>query len=170
LKDRVLQASLNYGFDPPDQVVFVNSLTEPYLERHSVGNNTATPLTSPFKGKTVDECWALLKQLRAETGAQIDPNIFAILDERSLRDNSALVVEADEDEGAESVRVELKLVIPRLFQYFVGDVGVDQDIGEAEDTEDGVVRITSQGDLCRGTHGNVEAGRCTSCGLTRADH
>jgi hypothetical protein len=169
LKDRVLKASLNYHFDPPDQVVFVDSLTESYPERHTVGNNTSTPATSPFYGRNVDVCWALLKQLRRKTGAQIDANIFAILDERLLRDDSAIVVEADEDEGAESARVEFKLVIPRLYQYFIGDVGLDQDIEEAEDTEGGVVR-TSRGGVCKGTHGDVEAGRCTSCGLMRAGY
>jgi hypothetical protein len=66
------------------------------------------------------------------------------LDERLLRDDSAIVVEADEDEGAEAAQVEFKLVIPRLYQYLIGDVGVDQDIEEAEDTEGGVVR-TSRG-------------------------
>jgi hypothetical protein len=144
-------------------------LTEVYTERHTVANNTATPTASPFYGKNVDECWTVLKRLCTETGAQIDQSIFAILDDGSLRDDSATVVEADADEGAESVRVEVQLVIPRIYQYLIGDVGVDMDIKEAQDKEDGVVR-TSQGEVCRGTRGNVEAGRCTSCRLMRADH
>lgn len=140
MKDRVLKASLGFQLGESDDVVFVDSIDEDYTERHSVGNNTSTPPTSPFTGKNVDECWALLKRLRAETDTQIAQGVFAILDERSLSDDSALIVEADEDEGASSVRITFELVAARLGQYFIGDAGIDEDIEEAAETEDGVVR------------------------------
>jgi hypothetical protein len=140
VKDRVLEASLNFRSGPPDQFVFVDSITEAYTKRHSFGNNTPTPPISPFKGKNAEQCWYLLKRLCAETGSQIDQDNFAILDERSLLDDTALVVQAEEGEGADSVRVEFKLVLTRVLQYFVGDLCVGEDIEAAEETDDDVVR------------------------------
>jgi hypothetical protein len=51
-----------------------------------------------------------------------------------------LVVEANEDEDSQSVRIEFELVAAKLAQYFVRDASIAEDIEESMETDDGVVR------------------------------
>lgn len=71
-------------------------------------------------------------------------HIFAALDEQSPRDDTVLLVELrDEYEGSEfgSVRCEFEIAVCKLDQYYIGDAGMEEDIEEAEEEGDGVLRI-----------------------------
>lgn len=71
-------------------------------------------------------------------------HIFAILDEQSPREDNVLLVELrNEDEGLYfgSVRCEFEIAVCKLNQYYIGDAGMEEDIEEAEEEGDGVLRI-----------------------------
>jgi hypothetical protein len=105
----------------------------------TLDNNTASSVPSPFLGKDASECHHLLKQLSEEPGSSINPEPFAILDERSMQDDTILLCEAGE-EGVSSVRAAFEITESRLLQYFAADAGVDQDRETAARTPDGVLR------------------------------
>ncbi|PSK53874.1 GTP-binding protein rho4 [Elsinoe australis] len=125
-----------------DSFVIVDSLTGSYMEEMEPGGDESTSSTSPFKGKSPYECSQLLKQLRRDTGSDIDYNSFIIMDERTLRDNTILIVEEPEeaDGGASnSVRATFELA-SNLLLYLSGKSSAYEQRELAETTEDGVLR------------------------------
>lgn len=106
----------------------------------TLGNNTATPATSPFNGKNAAGCFSILSDLALVEGSSINPEPFAILDERSMEDDTALLCEAGE-EGVSSVRAAFGVTVSRLRQYFAADAGTEQDRELASRESDGVLRL-----------------------------
>ena len=141
MKDRFLEASLNFGYDPPDRVVFVDSTTDRYVERSVVGHNTPSSPTSLFKGRHAKECRDLLKCLWENTGCEVDYEHFVILDERSLVDDTAVLVQARGGEQVSWIRAVFNIATPRVLLYSVGDAGVDEDFEDLPDLDDDVLRI-----------------------------
>ena len=130
--------------------VFVDSLEDIYTDETEIGdmedeqNKTITSPDSPFKSKSPSECHQLLRQLR-RNGSDIDYCSFVIMDERSLTDETVLLVNApgEGEEGEVQVlRVSFELAHERLGVYFVaeGDMGEDRVV--AEGTVDGVLRAS----------------------------
>lgn len=137
-KARFLQANDEDMGAPSNCVVFVDSLTFKHTVPHQAGDKfEASSPNSPFKGKSVKECSALLKQLSEATGAFILNTTFAIFDERSLEDGSVLLVQTVDDE-LEAMRAVPELVCGKLLQYMIGDSEITEDREEAEEEEDGV--------------------------------
>jgi hypothetical protein len=95
---------------------------------------------SPFRGKNVAECSALLKRLAEQTGAYILDTVFAIYDDQSTQDGSLLLVQTVDDE-LEAMRVVPELAFTKLLQYMVCDASIVEDREDAEEEEDGVFRI-----------------------------
>ena len=128
--------------------VFVDSLTEIYTDETEIGdmedeqNRTVTSSDSPFKGKSPEECHQLLRRLRRD-GSDVDYCSFVIMDERSLADETVLLViapgEGDEEE-LKSVRAAFEIAHERLSVWFVAEVDMDDDRAVAEGTADGVLR------------------------------
>jgi hypothetical protein len=146
VKTRFLQ--LNNDFfgvpSPPEHFVFVDSVTHAYIKSDRLGDKFETSSsTSPFKGKSAAECHALLKQLREDTGTPIAYGTFAILDDRSLQDETVILVSADED-GTETLRAEFEIACARLVQYLVGDMTIDEDQEDAKEEDDGVFRMRDE--------------------------
>jgi hypothetical protein len=123
-----------------------------YTEGHLTGHNTSTPSESPFNGQKANGCHALLKRLVENTGSPLNVHVFAILDERSLKDDTILVIEVWESEFY-GVRMEGSLAISRMFQYQIGDTGIDEDMEEAAETKDGVFRLGNGDAGCGGPEG-----------------
>lgn len=79
--------------------VFIDSLTQTYTTETEIGDmedeqhRTITSTYSPFKNKSPFECHQLLRQLRRD-GSDIDYYSFVIMDERSLTDETVLLVNA----------------------------------------------------------------------------
>lgn len=123
-------------------IVFMDSLKATYTDEDvpTLGNNAASSATSPFMGKNASECYQILEQLSQADGSSINPEPFAILDERSLQDDTVLLCEAGE-EGVRSVRAAFAITECRLLQYFGADAGVGEDQETAAGTPDGVLRI-----------------------------
>jgi len=126
--------------DEDENIVFVDSLSKKYIRHDVFGQNiSSSPLG--FRGKSPQECFSLLKQLRAKTGSTVHPPTFAILDEQSLQDDTVILVDMDDDEQAVSARCEFKIACAKLNGYFIGDSGIEEDIEEAEEYGDGVLRV-----------------------------
>ena len=130
--------------------VFVDYLSEIYTEETEPGtmedehNKLITKPDSPFKGKTPAECHRLLRQLRLGT-SDIDHTSFVIMDERSLTDDTVLLVNTLDNEGEEvqlrSIRVIFEIVHWRLLGYMDGEFySMDEDLEAVKWTEDGVLR------------------------------
>ena len=137
----LLQADQDaWGDGEIGSAIFVDSVDTLYTEGHLIGNNTSTSSDSAFIGQKAKGCHALLKRLVAKTSSPVNLRVYAILDERSLADDTILVIEVSEDEYF-GVRMECSLAISRMFQYPIGDMGIDEDMEEAAETADGVFRL-----------------------------
>jgi hypothetical protein len=64
-----------------------------------------------------------------------------ILDERSLVDDTAVLVQARRGEQFSWIRAEFNIATPRVLLYSVGDAGVDEDFEDLPDLDDDVLRI-----------------------------
>jgi hypothetical protein len=148
-KDRFLQVAQDEGGDTiVGSAIFVDSVDTLYTEGHLIGHNTSTPSESAFIGQKAKGCHALLKRLAEQTGSPVNLRVYAILDERSPKDDTILVIEVSESEEYFGVRMECSIAISRMFQYDIGDMGIDEDMEEAAETADGVFRLDGGG--CEG--------------------
>lgn len=145
-----MKANINFPEDENQNIAFVDSMTEITMN-DSLGHNTSSSsLTSPFRGKNAFDCYHLLRKLCTETESIVDQNVFAMLDERSLQDDTVVLVTIDEEESPEkptSARCEFGLACAKLMQYFIGDADIEEDLEEAEEDGDGVLRESSPGFL-----------------------
>jgi hypothetical protein len=124
-------------------IVFVDSLTTTYTEASEIGENGSTSLSkSPFKNKSAHDCYLLLKRLRENTGSDIDCELFAIMDQRSLEDDTLFLVQGPLEESgeAESVRAAFDIANGRLLVYLVGDTDVLEDQERVQNMTDRVLR------------------------------
>jgi len=113
----------------------VNNRYEGPSER-PIGRGSAA--SSPFVGKTPQECQTLLKEVQVNSPQlEIDTRFFAILDSRS--DDSALLVD-DENEDFGTVTVAFELAMELLMCYVSGHRSVKEDGESAKREDDGVLR------------------------------
>lgn len=128
--------------------VFVDSITEVYTDETEIGdmedeqNRTITSPDSPFKGKSPTECHLLLRRLRCND-SDVDYCSFVVMDERSLTDDTVLLVTApgEGEEGeVQSLRVTFKIAHWRLSGYSMAMMDMGEDRAVAEGMEDGVLR------------------------------
>lgn len=96
----------------------------------------------PFEGKQPRECYRLLLQLRTETDSDVDFASFVVLDERSTKDDTVLLVSVDEEtEEMRSVRVAFEIAHWLLLGLM--DDPLDEDlIRKADEAEDGGLRAS----------------------------
>ncbi|OQN97870.1 hypothetical protein B0A48_16181 [Cryoendolithus antarcticus] len=141
-KERFIQVNQDYHDQVILNVVFVDSITATYTEESEIDECTPSASDSPFKGKSVHECYLLLRRLRQETESDIDPENFAILDEQSLQDDTVLLAQGPYDGGVEavSVRVTMEMVNMELLCYITGDSSVQQGQEASAEAVDGVYR------------------------------
>jgi hypothetical protein len=111
-----------------ENLVFIDSLKATYTDEDVpvLGTNVPSSTTSPFMGKNAAECYQILEQLASQEGSSINPEPFAILDERSMQDDTVLLCEAGE-EGVRCVRAVFAVTENRLLRYFAADAGVEED-------------------------------------------
>jgi hypothetical protein len=151
LVDRFIEENQMYKDQTMCHFAFIDSLSEIYTDSTEIGTmederkKSVTSPDSPFKGKSPVECYRLLRALRLETSSDIDYNSFIVMDERSLADDTVLLVSASEDgqEGeVRSFRVSFEIVHWRLLGYMDGEFfSFDEDLEAATGTEDGVLRV-----------------------------
>ena len=146
LKDHILELFANYTHNPNEDnfTVFIDSLSKTYPEADTP-NSFSSSTSAPFAGKTPYECSLLLKQMCEEdTNNCFDDRIFAIIDERSLRDGTLLLVEepAEEDQGeAHSVRAVFEMAETQMLLWVAGKTTIGEAKERARETEDGILRV-----------------------------
>ena len=137
--NRFIKAEQKSNDDDDTQFfVFVDSMHKDYNEGPGEVIDKASSPDSPFIGKTPEECFALLKELQATTKSNIDLDGFAMMDERSINDDTLLIVNAKD--GCASVRAEFAMAITAMMCWMTGHSSVEEDIDTARETEDNVLR------------------------------
>jgi hypothetical protein len=145
IMDRFIEA--NDVDDDEWNVVFVDCVDNYYDERSWAPVEDDSDPDSPFIGKTPQECHQLLMKLRKDTESEIDTNMFVIMDERSTKDDTVLLVTVERDDGGENevlamptLRATFQVTNTTLALYAVGFSTVEEDEERAENEEDKVFR------------------------------
>jgi hypothetical protein len=123
--------------------VFIDDLSETYDDADGLGYNDDST-SAPFAGKNAYDCSILLKQMCEEDPENcFHPDIFAMLDEQSLKDGTLLLVEEpeEEDEGeAYSVRAVYEMAETQMALWVAGKTVVTEAKERAQNTKDGILR------------------------------
>lgn len=126
-------------------LVFVDSIDDYYDEASEAPVEDDSNPDSPFIGKAPQECHQLLLKLVEDTESEIIPEYFAILDERSAKDDTVLLVDVrmnDELEavGWPTVRATFEVTATSLMCYLSGHRSAEEDLECAEREHDNVYR------------------------------
>lgn len=144
LKDHILELCDDYGGNTGTMTVFIDDLSEVYDDADGLGYNDDST-SAPFAGKTPYECSVLLKQMCEEDPENcFDGDIFAILDEQSLKDGTLLLVEEPEEEDggeAHSVRAVFDMAETQMLLWVAGKTTIGEARERALETEDGILRV-----------------------------
>jgi hypothetical protein len=147
-KDRFLLANIEYEDQLDHHFVFVDNSSIVYATKDDVGENTPSQPNSSFKDKSADECWLLLRAMH-EAGSDIDYESFVVIDDRTLEDDTVLVVVKElltEDEAAQAanaeVRMSSELASFRLGSYLAGESDIGEDFVKSQRHADGVLQAT----------------------------
>ena len=134
------------------ELAFVDSINDYYREttaREKAEEPIAfdTDPNSPFIEKTPEECHQLLLKLKADTESEIFTEYFAIVDERSLKDDTILLCCVSRDPGGENevlavptVRATFQVASIALTLYHTGHSSVEEDADRAALEDDNVYR------------------------------
>lgn len=137
--DYLITSNLDTKGDDELMVIVVDDLSKTYTEASKL---PMQPSVSPFRQKTAEECFLMLQEFVENTGSAItDTETFAILDERSMKDKSVLVVRGDVRTGKfRTVRTAMEKVDMTLAALVVGSIGIEELQQSAAKEEDGVCR------------------------------
>ncbi|KAJ5273145.1 hypothetical protein N7478_008270 [Penicillium angulare] len=126
-------------------LIFVDSIDDYYDEASEAPVEDESSLNSPFAGKTPQECHQLLSKLVKDTESEIMTEYFAIMDERSTKDDTVLLVCAERDIEEEvvawpTVRATFEVTAVSLKSYHSGHRSTGEDSERAEREHDNVYR------------------------------
>jgi hypothetical protein len=140
--NRLLEESGILDDDNISNFAFVDSIDNYYDGPSEMPVESASDPNSPFIGKTPLECSQMLHQLCQETESELLKNYFIIMDERTTRDDTVLLVSGGDDEDWPlcSVRASFEISATRLVCYLTGHLGIEEDAEDAAETADGVFR------------------------------
>ncbi|PPJ50653.1 hypothetical protein CBER1_05265 [Cercospora berteroae] len=144
VKDRFIEANQNYKNQMICYMAFIDDLTATYSDESEIGGDVGTS-QAPFKDKTAQECLELLRKLRIENESDIRCSLFIVMDERTLQDETVLLVQAPflgEEGEIKTVRAEFQVAYSQLMCYEMAyeSDNIEADQAAAQATEDGVLR------------------------------
>ncbi|KAH0351988.1 hypothetical protein KCU81_g2116, partial [Aureobasidium melanogenum] len=129
------------------ECVFVDDLTNYYDDISSPPVESASNPHSPFINKRPQKCHNLLLKLREETESEITTEFFMIMDQRSMRDDTVLLVsvtgDRDEETGvreALTLRASFEVSARELMLYSIGHWTIEEDVERVLGQEDDVYR------------------------------
>lgn len=120
--------------------VFVDTINHCYDKPSAVPVEAQSNPNSPFISKTPEECSQMLLKLQEDTESEIIPHYFMIMDERSRKDDTVLLVSAGIESPVYTVRASFGASAQAIVLYLTGHRGIEEDIENAEEEEDGVYR------------------------------
>lgn len=116
-----------------------------FATKNDVDENTISQSNLSFKNKSANKCWLLLRAMR-EAGSDIDYESLIIIDDRTLRDETVLVVVKElltEDEAAQAANAEVRmpseLASFRLGCYLAGEGDISEDFVKSQRHADRVL-------------------------------
>jgi hypothetical protein len=114
--NRLLAESGILNEDDISNFAFVDSIDGYYDGPSEMPVDTASNPLSPYIGKSPLACSQMLHKLCKETQSNLMENYFIMMGERSIRDNTVLLVSAgdDEDWPSHSVRASFGVSAERL--------------------------------------------------------
>lgn len=126
-------------------LVFVDSIDDYYNEASEAPVEDESSPDSPFIRKTPQECHQLLSKLVEDTESEIMTEYFAIMDERSTKDDTILLVCAERDDEEEVVawptmRATFEVTAVSLKCYHSGNRSIGEDLERAEREHDNIYR------------------------------
>ncbi|RWQ93635.1 hypothetical protein C8Q69DRAFT_474275 [Paecilomyces variotii] len=126
-------------------LVFVDSIDDYYDEASEAPVEDGSSPDSPFIGKTPQECHQLLLKLVEDTESEIITEYFAIMDERSTKDDTVLLVCAERNDEEEvvawpTVRATFEVTAVALKCYLSGHSSIEEDLERAQREHDNVYR------------------------------
>ncbi|KAH0374062.1 hypothetical protein KCU65_g367, partial [Aureobasidium melanogenum] len=131
------------------ECVFIDSITHYYDEISSPPVECSSNPHSPFINKTPQECHNLLLKLHEDTDSEITTEFFMILDERSTRDDTVVLVSitGDRDDetgerGALTLRASFEVSAQELMLYEIGHWSIEEDLECVSGLEDDVYRAS----------------------------
>jgi len=130
---------LNEQEEVEGSYLLVDSITHDYEGSSKRPAKQGSSANSPFLGKGPRECEALLEELNSNSRLQVNSKLFIILDERSLGDESVLVVNHRREDIA-TVRFGFETALMLLPCYTTGHREIVEDQEEAQEQHDGVLR------------------------------
>ncbi|KAH0037863.1 hypothetical protein KCU78_g1593, partial [Aureobasidium melanogenum] len=129
------------------ECVFVDSISHCYDEISETPVESDSDPNSPFIGKTPEECHRLLLKLREDTESEIPTDFFMIMDEKSIQDDTVLLVsvtgEEDEQTGIRdllTLRATFEVSAKELMLYSIGHWTIEEDAERAVEQGDSVYR------------------------------
>lgn len=129
------------------ECVFVDSVSHCYSEISETPVESGSDPNSPFIGKSPQECHQLLSKLQEDTESDITSDFFMIMDERSMQDDTVLLVsvtgERDEETGGRellTLRATFEVSAKELVLYSIGHWTIEEDAERAADEADNVYR------------------------------
>lgn len=127
--------------------VSVDSIYDYYKEASETPMEVGSDPSSPFIGKTPQECHPLLLKLREDTESEVMTDFFAIMDKRSTQDDTVLLVCAERNLGGENevlalptARATFQAPAVALTLYETGHSSVGKDAERAAREKDNVYR------------------------------
>ncbi|KAJ9205851.1 hypothetical protein DTO164E3_1104 [Paecilomyces variotii] len=126
-------------------LVFVDSIDDYYDEASEAPVEDGSSPDSSFIGKTPQECHQLLLKLVEDTESEIITEYFAIMDERSTKDDTVLLVCAERNDEEEvvawpTVRATFEVTAVALKCYLSGHSSIEKDLERAQREHDNVYR------------------------------
>ncbi|KAH0370211.1 hypothetical protein KCU65_g2635, partial [Aureobasidium melanogenum] len=118
--------------------VFVDSIDKYYDEPSFAPVEGPSNPNSPFIGKTPEECHKLLLKLCEDTESELLHMYFMVMDERSIQDDTVLLVRAEDDTDISYVRATFETSAESLVCYLTGHSSPNTDAYSAG--ADGVYR------------------------------
>ncbi|KAG9564682.1 hypothetical protein KCU71_g5888, partial [Aureobasidium melanogenum] len=107
-------------------IVVIDNLEKTYTEISELPM-AASHSPAPFKGKNANECFEMLQKMKVDTGSEINVENFAVLDERSVEDDTVLLVQAFDETGEiRTMRGALKETDMALVNLWVGNMNVEE--------------------------------------------
>jgi hypothetical protein len=88
----------------------------PTTQPHATTPPILHPSTSPFLVKSLTEIAEILRSMVADESNTIDPDLFAVLDGKSVLEDSGLIVQVKDGGAVESVRVHFDTVNAELIR------------------------------------------------------
>ncbi|KEQ68648.1 hypothetical protein M436DRAFT_76755 [Aureobasidium namibiae CBS 147.97] len=157
------------GIDTTDTAdfVFIDNMSTHYSNPSTFPVSADSNPCSPFMGKSPTEIWEMLVKLCKDTGSEIMVWYVIVLDERSERDGTVLLVtdvgdvgeedgggdgdgdgdgeeEGEEEDGGgrriQTVRATFEVAAEEVVLFHTGHRGIEEDQWKAEKDKDGVFR------------------------------